>query len=159
MAIVSVLVCGERMRSDDGAAIAAAELLSEDVRALAAIRQVGQLDIQALLDVPRGQPLIVADAVVGMPAGSVVVRALEDVAAGGISPASSHALPPDQVLALAGEVRGSLPRGVFVGIAGERFGFGERLSPAVVAALPAMAATLAAEIRRLAVEPAGTPEP
>jgi hydrogenase maturation protease len=70
--------------------------------------------------------------------------------ASGAAPASSHSLPPDQVLALAEEMRGSALRGVFVGIGGEAFGFGEGLSPAVAAALPAFTAAIAAEIDRLA---------
>jgi hypothetical protein len=53
-------------------------------------------------------------------------------------------------VALAEEMRRSPLRGTFVGIGGAEFGFGEGLSPAVEAALPALAAALSDEIRRLA---------
>ncbi len=148
-----MLVCGERLRSDDAAAILALEMLPPDVRALARIQEVGQLAVEAMLDVPDGDAVIVADAAVGVAPGEVVVLPLAAVArstGSGATPASSHSLPPDQVLALAAELRGSTPRGVFVGIGGAEFGFGEGLSPAVEAGLPAFAAVLAREIRRLA---------
>ena len=155
---VRVLLCGERMRGDDAAALRAADLLPEDARALAELIEVGQLSLEALLDVPDGVSAIVADAAIGVEAGQVVVLPLMTVAAkggvgrGGAVPASSHSIAPDQVLALAAELRGSLPRGVFVGIGGARFGFGEELSPVVAAGLAAFASTLADEIRRLATE-------
>jgi hydrogenase maturation protease len=150
---VWVLICGERLRSDDAAAPLAAERLPADVRALAQIVEVGQLSVEALLDVPDGVAVIVADAAVSVAAGRVVTLPLADVARStgrGATPASSHSLPPDQVLALAAELRGSMLRGVFVGIGGAGFGFGERLSAPVAAGLPAFAAALADEIRRLA---------
>ncbi len=150
---IRVLVCGERLRSDDAAALLAIEGLPEDARALADVREVGQLDVDSLLEIPDAAPCIVADAAVGIRAGEIVTIPLERVArsaGSGATPASSHALPPDQVLALAGELRGSPPRGDFVGIGGVEFGFGERLSPAVAATLPAFTDAIAAAIRRLA---------
>lgn len=150
-----VLICGERLRGDDAAALLAVELLPQDARALVEVVEVGQLSVEALLDVPDGVALVVADAAVGVAAGAVVTRPLDRVAgqadAGGPgSPASSHSLPPDQVLALAAELRGSMPRGVFVGIGGAQFEFGEGPSAAVAAGLATFASTLADEIRRLA---------
>lgn len=149
---VRVLVCGERLRSDDAAALLAVEALGASALALADVMEVGQLSVEALLDAPEGVALIVADAAVGVAAGQVVTRPLSEVAAGalGPTPASSHALPPDQVLALAEEMRSSPLRGTFVGIGGADFGFGEQLSPAVEAGLPGFAAALSDEIRRLA---------
>jgi hydrogenase maturation protease len=150
---VRVLACGERSRGDDGAAIRAVAALDHATRSLAEIAEVGQLSVEALLDVPEGVALVVVDAAVGIPPGSVVTLLLEDVTrAGSASPASSHSLPPDQVIALAGEMRGSQLRGSFVGIGGAEFGFGERLSAAVEAALPAFVAAIAAEVRRLAAK-------
>jgi hydrogenase maturation protease len=149
---VHLLVCGERLRGDDAAAILAAEMLPPVVRALVEISEVGQLGVEALLDVPEGVALVVADAAVGVAAGRIVTLPLEDVAlsaGSGAAPASSHSLPPDQVLALADELRGSALRGVFVGIGGTEFGFGERLSPAVAAGLPAFAVAISEAIRNL----------
>jgi hydrogenase maturation protease len=154
-----VLVCGERLRGDDGAAVRAAETLPAFVLALAEVRPIGQLSVEAVLEVPAGAAVIVADAATGAPAGATIELPLERVArADGAAPASSHSLPPSQVLALAAELRGSLPRGVFVGIGGSDFALGERLSPAVEAGLPAYVEALAAEIRRLAAEGDATAE-
>jgi hydrogenase maturation protease len=148
---VRLLVCGERLRGDDGAAILAVEALDEATRSLAEVVEVGQLSVESLLDVPEGVAAIVADAAVGVAPGEVVVLPLQDVARrAGATPASSHALPPDQVVALAAELRGELPRSVFVGIGGAGFRVGEGLSPAVEAGLPAYVEALAREIRRLA---------
>lgn len=148
---VRFLVCGERLRRDDAAALLAVEKLPAEVRSLVEVVEVGQLSVEALLDVPDDVALIVSDAAVGVAAGQVVILPLAELARGGAGagPASSHSLPPDQVLALAAEVRGSPPRGVFVGLGGEEFGFGEGLSKAVAAGLPAFVAALADEIRRL----------
>ena len=150
---VHVLICGEPLRGDDAAAPLAAEMLPPDVLALATITELGQLGVEALLNVPADAAVVVADAAVGIPAGRIVVLPLEDVArpaGSGASPASSHTLPPDQVLALADEMRGSPLRGTFVGIGGAEFRVGEPPSEEVAAALPAFAAALADEIRRLA---------
>ena len=150
---VHVLICGEPLRGDDAAAPLAAEMLPPDVLALATITDLGQRGGEALLNVPADAAVVVADAAVGIPAGRIVVLPLEDVArpaGSGASPASSHTLPPDQVLALADEMRGSPLRGTFVGIGGAEFRFGEPPSEEVAAALPAFAAALADEIRRLA---------
>jgi hydrogenase maturation protease len=152
---VCVLVCGERLRGDDAAAVLAAEMLPADVLALAEVIEVGLLSVEAVLDVPAGLALVVADTAIGMAAGEVVVLPLENVArstGSGATLASSHSLPPDQVLALAEALRGPLPRGVFVGIGGAEFGFGEGLSQTVAAGLPGFVAVLADEIRRLAAD-------
>lgn len=146
------------MRGDDAAALLAAEALPADVRSLAEIVEIGQLSVEALLDLPEGTALVVADAALGVVPGVVVTLSLERVAAGGgrgapvATPASSHSLAPDQVLALAAEVRGAMPRGVFVGIGGAEFGFGQAPSGPVAAGLAVFTATLADEIRRLAAE-------
>ena len=164
------------MRGDDAAALLAAEALPADIRNLAEIVEIGQLAVEALLEVSEATAVVVADAAVGVAPGLVVTLCLERVAAGrgggaaggaggaagqaggsaGPAPlaasASSHSLPPDQVLALAAELRGSMPRGVFVGIGGAEFGFGEGVSAPVAAGLAAFTATLAKEIRRLAGE-------
>jgi hydrogenase maturation protease len=158
---VRLLVCGERLRSDDGAALLAVDRLTAAERQVAEVFEVGQLTVEALLEIPDGVAVILADAAVGVTAGAVVVVPLAKIAnrvaavslgtaADRASPASSHALPPDQVLAIAEELHGSPLRGVFVGIGGENFGFGEGLSEAVAAGLPALTDAIAAEIHRLA---------
>jgi hydrogenase maturation protease len=149
---VVVLVCGERLRGDDGAALLAVERLGGAALELAEILEVGQLSVEALMDVPDGVAIVLADTAVGVVVGDVVIVPLSGIARPSFvaAPASSHSLPPDQVLALAEEMRGSPLQGVFVGIGGEAFWFGEGLSPGVAAALPAFTAAIAAEIIRLA---------
>ena len=128
-------------------------MLSAETRALACVVEAGQLSVEALLDIPEGVAVVVVDAAVGIAPGAVITLPLEEVARpGGAVPASSHSLPPDQVLALGAELRGSLPRGSFVGIGGAEFAFGEELSAAVQSGLEAFAGALADEIRRLAAE-------
>jgi hydrogenase maturation protease len=151
---VRVFACGERLRGDDSAALRAIEMLPADARTLAEVIEVGQLSVEALLDIPEGAAVIVADAAAGVAPGAVVTLPLQSLTRrdGGATPASSHALSPDQVVELATELRGTPLRGIFLGIGGAEFGFGEALSPAVAAGLPAFTAALAAEIRRLAAQ-------
>jgi hydrogenase maturation protease len=146
-----VLVCGESLRGDDGAALAAVEMLPADVRSLVEIVEIGQLSVEALVDVPQGVSVIVADAALGVAAGAVVVLPLQPTEWRAISagPVSSHALPPAQVLELAREMRGELPSGVFVGIGGRQFELGMEMSPEVEAALPRLIDALSSEIRAL----------
>jgi hydrogenase maturation protease len=152
--MVRVFACGERLRGDDAAALRAIQMLPADARALAEITEVGQLSVEVLLDTPDGVAVIVADAAVGVAPGAVVTLPLESLSRrdGAATPASSHSLSPDQVIDLATELRGTPLRGSFVGIGGSEFGFGEGLSPAVSAGLPAFTAALATEIRRLTAE-------
>lgn len=148
---VRVLVCGERLRGDDGAARHAVETLDTETLALVEIVEVGQLSVEALLDVSEGTALVVVDAAVGPAPGSVVTLPLDEVGQRhGALPASSHALPPDQVIGIAAEMRGSPLRGSFVGIGAVEFAFGARLSPPVEAGLPTFVTAIEAEIRRLA---------
>lgn len=149
---VWLLVCGERMREDDGVAEAAVALLPDDARALARVEIVGLLSVESLLDVPADAAVVVADAAAGIAPGEVVTVALERIARDGVFPATTHVMPPDQVIALAAELGGRMPRGVFVGVGGVEFGFGEELSATVKAALPDYVAALAGAIRRLAAE-------
>jgi hydrogenase maturation protease len=156
---VWLLVCGERMREDDGVAEAAVELLPADVLALVRVEIVGLMSVEALLDVPEGAGVVVADAASGIEPGRVVTIPLEEVARDGAVPATTHVMPPDQVVALAAELRGRTPRGVFVGVGGAEFGFGDRLSPVVQAALPEYVAALSDAIRSLAADSGYVPRP
>jgi Ni,Fe-hydrogenase maturation factor len=104
----------------------------------------------------------VVDAVVGVAPGEIVVRPLASLVGRpssvepsgrpgpGPTPRSTHLLPVEDVLALAAIVRPGLPDGSFVGIGGASFGFGDGLSPAVAAGLPAFERAIAAEAARLA---------
>ncbi len=163
MTRVPVLVCGEPERGDDALAFAAVRALPDRAARLADVRYCGQLEVEALLELPLGTPCVIVDAAVGVRPGTVVTLPLERVAgrAAGGGPRSSHALPVEQVLALAAVLRGEPPSGTFVGMGGSSFGLGDPLSPAVAAALPELTARIAAEIAHLAGEPypAGRPAP
>ncbi|HEY6056639.1 MAG TPA: hydrogenase maturation protease [Candidatus Limnocylindrales bacterium] len=150
---VRVFVCGSPDRGDDAAAIIAVEELPEAVRELAEIVVCGALGVEDLADVPDGGACLVLDAAVGVPPGEIIdgsIASLADRArSAGPAPHSSHVLPIGEILGLARAVRGSLPRGAFLGLGSSSFGIGDPLSPAVAAALPGFRAAIAAEIERL----------
>ena len=89
-------------------------------------------------------PVIIVDAVRGPTPGEVVdlplTALLEPDQA--TAAASTHALPLPSVLRLVTEMRGALPEGRFIGIAGARFALGAPLSASVRMAIPAATARL-----------------
>jgi hypothetical protein len=95
---------------------------------------------------------VVVDAAVGIAPGQVIVLPLDSVAGqrAGPAPRSSHALPPDVAIRLAGDLRGSVPAGSFVGIGGRSFAFGRPLSRPVRSGLGRFRRALGAELARLA---------
>lgn len=130
--VCTVLVLGDPMRGDDGAALLAAKHLETAAIPGCRIRRVGQLGPDDLVAALTEGPCLVLDAVRGVPPGEVVERPLAHVAdAGGPQPASSHALPPGVIVRLAAALGAPLEAGTFLGIGGERFGLGEAISPAV----------------------------
>jgi hydrogenase maturation protease len=151
VAPVTVLVCGEPLRGDDAIGPRVAEALSERVRRRAEVRQVGGLMPDDLLQ--RAGPVIVVDAVRGLPPGSVVDVPLRDVTrleASGAGPASSHALPLASVVAIAEHLEGGRLLGRFIGIGAGSFELGSPMSPPVEAAVRPAAAKIASWIRVLA---------
>jgi hydrogenase maturation protease len=153
---VRLLVCGNADRGDDGAALSAvATLLPSLPPALLErleVRRCGHLRVEDLMDVPEGEVALVVDAAVGLAPGHVVTLPIESIAADPTapSPRSSHELPIDQVLGLAGTLRpGGLPLGTFVGIGGRRFGYGRPLSRSVRLNMAAFQAAIASELARL----------
>jgi len=160
---VRLLVCGNADRGDDGAALSAvATLLPSLPSALLErleVRRCGHLRVEDLLDIPAGEVAVVVDAAVGIPPGHVITLSIGTIAADSTAPTprSSHELPIDQVLGLAGVLRpGGLPEGSFVGIGGRRFGYGRPLSRSVRLNMAAFQAAIAAELGRLAhVSPEG----
>ena len=146
-ATVWLLVCGERMREDDGVADVAAEQLPDDVRNLAHVEHIGVLSVEALLDVPPDCGIVVADLAAGLGTGVVGTVALADVRRDGVYPATTHVTPPDEIIAAAAALTGLPIRGLFVGVGGAEFGFGDKLSPRVAAALPDYVRALISAIR------------
>src|SRR5512141_1197243 len=144
---VWLLVCGERMREDNGAADWATERLPDDIRRITCVEPIGVLSVEALLDVPAGCGLVVADSAAGVGPGVVATVPLAEIRRDGIFPSTTHVTPPDEIVAAAAALSGQPVRGVFVGIGGAEFGFGVRLSPVVAAALPSFVDALVAAIR------------
>ena len=137
---VIVLVCGAPDRGDDGAALEVAEQVRGRLPADARLRVVGQLDVEDLLDVPPGASVVVADAAVGLPAGSVVDVSLAGGHGGNaVRPRSTHALAVREAIDLAAVLRERPFRGRIVAIGGSQFGLGTPISPAVERGLPAFA--------------------
>jgi hypothetical protein len=66
------------------------------------------------------------------------------------SAASSHALPLPAVLQIVERIRGDLPEGRFIGVAGAQFALGAPLSASVRMSIPAATARLGHWIRVLA---------
>jgi hydrogenase maturation protease len=127
----TVLVLGDPMRGDDGAALLAAEHL-EGRATQHNIRRVGMLGPEDLVEALAKGPCLVLDAVRGITPGEVVELPLERVAdVDGPQPASSHALPAGTIVGLAEALGARLQAGTFLGIGGERFELGDAISPAV----------------------------
>ena len=164
---IRVLACGESARGDDAAGFLAADLLRawldgvespppamadavEALRRRAEVQVVGQLEPDELLALDPDDALVVIDAVSGPEPGTLVRRALADLASGGPAPRSSHMLPLRDVLGLVQTLRGSLPPGTFVGLGGSSFGLGDPVSSAVSEAIPALAVAALEEAVRLA---------
>lgn len=136
------------------------------------VHLAGGLEVEDVLAIGADQALLVVDAVDGPAPGAVIVRPLASLlplaggdappvsardghgpALGGLAPRSSHAIPIPDVLALAAALRPGLPTGSFIGIGFASAGFGQGLSPAVEAALPALVEAIAQEVRRLRGDP------
>jgi Ni,Fe-hydrogenase maturation factor len=125
--------------------------LDAGLRGLLEVRRCEQLDPIDLIDVTVGEACLIIDTVVGVEPGEVVEIGLESLATQPtLAPRSSHALPIGQVLGIARSVRGSLPRGTFVGIGGKWFGFGELRSRAVRDGMGRFEQTIAAALAALA---------
>lgn len=161
---VTVFLCGESHRGDDGVAFRAAPLLAPEAQAGYRAEAVGRLDAQHFLDLAPGAQCIVVDAVAGITPGEILVMPLDRLTTLAEARSddrsvshrrSSHGTSVEDAVALARMLRPDSARGTFVGVGTERFDLGADLSPPVAAALPALAQTLAQEIDRLALGEAG----
>ena len=155
------LVCGNDDRCDDGAAIHAVRQLAavlRDGQREVDVNRCGQLDIDDLLQAPPGMALLIVDAAIGVPAGSIVTRTFDQLVsdATGPAPHSSHALPIAQVVGVARQLSDQPVDGLFIGIGGSDFGFGTELSAPVNEAMPAFVAAIDAAISRLIADQAVT---
>lgn len=159
--IVRLVICGNADRGDDGAALAAAATLlpalPPEVAAKLEVRRCQDLRTEDLIDLPDGMQALIIDAVVGPPPGDVVRLGLGDLASQpSFTPRSSHQLPIDLVVGLAGVVRARPVPGAFIGLSGHRFGYGTPLSRAVRSAMPAFRSAIENELERMTTSPLPT---
>jgi hydrogenase maturation protease len=151
MSRIPVLVCGTPLRGDDGAALEAVRELPHEVRGVADLRMIGQLDADLLVE-PGIEPCVVVDTVVGVPPGSLVSLPLSALAEVGIGamPHSSHSLGIGRAVSLAQAILGRPMAGRFVGIGGADFRTDAGLSDPVAAGLPALRAAVSEAVIGLA---------
>jgi len=140
---VLVVGYGNVLRSDDGVGWAVAARAAADPRLAGAdVRAEHQLTPELALDASRASLLVLVDATAEREPGAVEVRRLDDTPDAGS--AWSHHLEPASLVALARELWGTAPAVVVVSIGVADLEAGERLSPAVEAAVPQVVETLAA---------------
>ena len=152
---VRIVVCGNADRGDDGVALATVATLlpslPPDIQTRLEVRRCLDLRVDDLIDLPPGMDCLILDAVAGVEPGQVVRLSLAElVERPAFSPRSSHELPIHLVLGLAGIIRERPVSGTFIGLGGNRFGYGTPLSRVVRAAMPAFREAIEAELHRLA---------
>ncbi|CAN5615511.1 hypothetical protein BH23CHL7_BH23CHL7_07880 [soil metagenome] len=152
---VRLLVCGDRHRSDGGAAVWATGLLLPTLREQRGPRveavRCGHLDARQLLDLAGSSPLVILDVADGVAPGEVVVRSLDELIddPAGPAPRSAAGQPIDQLLGVVNVLADAPLEGYFVGLGGLEFGYGEDLSPPVGAHLDDYVAAIRTAIERL----------
>ncbi len=152
---IRIVVCGNADRGDDGAAlVTVATLLPALPRPLLKkleVRRCMELRVEDLVDLPADVWCLILDAVIGVEPGEIVKITLEELAERpAFTPRSSHQLPIDMVLGLAGILRNGPVMGTFIGLAGHGFGYGTPLSRVVRAAIPAYRTAIETELLHLA---------
>ncbi len=149
---VLVVAYGNPLRSDDGVAWRAADALKDKFPASEVeILQMHQLAPELAESLSRVEGAIFVDAAPagqGEP-GEIHCEELSQTSEGPSEGAFAHHLSPGAVIMLARQVYGAVPRAFSVTLTGECFDHGEALSPAVVAALPALVAQIETKARQL----------
>lgn len=153
---VLVVGYGNTMRTDDGVGWHAARLLAGDARLTGAVVLAEhQLAPELALDLSLASLVILLDATTETPAGTVTVRRLAQpggpAPSGEVQPGdpggkpgpTSHHVQPELLLTLARELYGWAPEAIVVSVGIADTSPGERLTPAVEAALPAVADAVA----------------
>lgn len=146
---MTILVCGDRSRGDDGAALVAVDRLSTELAGDVRIDRVGQIAPDDLLAALGSGRCLVVDVVRGVAPGQIIELPLRRVAdRHAASSASSHALPLQTAIRLAAVLGADLSRGAFLGIGGTRFGLGEALSAPVRDGVDALSQAIARRVLR-----------
>jgi hydrogenase maturation protease len=142
---VLIVAYGNPLRSDDGVAWRAAELLrgkySADEVEIQCLQQLGP---ELAESASRCECVIFVDASAkqGSPGEVQVVDFSADFNEASQASRFCHALPPSAILGLSERLYGSRPRAYCATIIGESFEHGESLSPLVTAALPSLVARI-----------------
>jgi hydrogenase maturation protease len=143
---VLVVGYGNVLRGDDGVGWAVVARLSRDPRFHGLqTRAQHQLTPELALDASRAALVILVDASVVQAPGSVEVRRLDPAHAAGT--AWTHHLEPDSLVALASELWGASPAVLVVSVGIASLETGDRLSPAVEAAVPRAVDAIARLVR------------
>ena len=130
-----VIGFGNTLRADDGVGRYAAERLAGDPRlAGATVIAVHQLAPELAIDVARADLLVLVDAGRGPAAGAFTIDRVER--SEGLGARWSHQFGPAGLVALAEDLYGNAPAAYVVTVGVASVGAGDRLSPAVEAALP-----------------------
>jgi hydrogenase maturation protease len=132
---VVVVGYGNALRGDDGLGWHAADRLANDPR-LTGVEVLArhQLMPELALDISAAALVVLVDASHGLPPGTFTVTQVERASDAATS--WSHHLSPPSVVALAHELYGRAADVFLVSCGAESFEMGDRLSPAVEAALP-----------------------
>lgn len=140
-----VIGYGNPLRQDDGVGWHVALALAEDPRANGLhVLTVHQLTPDLAHDLHTASLAVLIDAAVGETAGHIRVTRLASAVArdwptaSGDSTALSHHSTPQSIATLAREVYGFAPPLALVGVGGLSFGIGDRLTPDVERAIPAI---------------------
>ena len=134
----ALIICyGNALRSDDGVGWHAAARLAEDPRLGGAkVIWQHQLTPELAIDVSKASLVVLVDASAGDEAGAVATQRLDPTPAAGS--AWSHHLGPTELVALASELWSASPPVFVVSVGAANLDVGDRLSPIVERALPAV---------------------
>jgi hydrogenase maturation protease len=144
---------GNALRTDDGVGWSAAERCATDPRLEGAtVIARHQLTPELALDISRATCVVFIDASHGPPAGTFTIGRLDPAGSGGTL--WSHHVSPTSLVQLALELYGRAPAVYLVSVGVKSMEPGNRLSPAVEAAIPRLVDAVVA----LAVEASAVPD-
>jgi len=142
---------GNPLRGDDGIGIRAAELLAGETGGETPPLPDGveviachQLSVELAAAIAEAERLILIDACVGDELGAIREQPLTPMPPQ--SSSLSHHLDARGLLAAAQMLYGKAPPTILLTVSGGDFGYSERLSPPVAAALPGLLARIRANI-------------
>jgi hydrogenase maturation protease len=149
---ILIVAYGNPLRSDDGLAWRAADLLVGKFSAAEVeILRLHQLTPELAETLRRAEAVIFVDAArsVGAPAD----LRCEEIHALHQPTSNSHHLAPAAVLGLAQQLYNASPRAFSITLVGENFDHGESLSPRIAASLPQLVARIEEVVHHLLSTP------